>query len=116
MTLRKIYNLKHIDHTLYYFTKAEILRLPEQIKYMTLSYVKAGMVGPFHVQKLWTRLASTRGTGRYSDRLLFYEAKSKQWLHILAPIAQVKLWNQEINGGLEIVMSYLAFKQKINLT
>ena len=62
MVIRKICNLKYNDHTLYYFTKAEILRLPELIKYMTLSYVKAGIVGPFHVQKLWTRLASTRGT------------------------------------------------------
>ena len=91
MAITKIYNLKYNDHTLYYFTKAEFLRLSELIKYMTISYVKAGIVGQFHVQKLWTRLASTRGTGRYSDRLLYYEATSKQWLHNLAPIAQVKL-------------------------
>ena len=43
------------------------------------------------------------------------KATSKQWLHNLAPIAQVKLWNQEINGGLETVMSDIAFKQKIKL-
>ena len=90
MAIRKIYNSKYNDHTLYYFTKAEILRLPELIKYMTLSYVKAGIVGPFHVQKLWTRLASTRGTGRYSNRLLYYEAISKQWLHNLASNCGIK--------------------------
>ena len=109
MAIRNIYNLKYNDRTLHDFTKAEILRLPE------LCYVKAGIVGPFHVQKLWTRLASTRGTGRYSDRLLYHEATSKQWLHNLAPIAQVKLWNQEINRGLQTVMSDLASKQKIKL-
>ena len=81
---------------------------------MTLSYVKAGIVGPFLFQKLWTRLVSIRGTGRYSDKLLYYEATSKQWLHNLAP-SQVKLWNQEMNGGMETVMSDLAFKQKIKL-
>ena len=79
---------------------------------MSLSYVKAGTVRPFHVQKLGTRLTSTRSTGRYSDRLLHYEATSKQWLHNLAPITQVKLWNREINGGLETVMIDLAFKEK----
>ena len=86
--------------------------LPEVIKYMTLSYVKAGIVGPFQVQKLWTRLASTQCTGRYSDRLLLFKAKSKQWQHNIN-VAQVKLWNWEVNGGLETVMTDLAFKQKI---
>ena len=63
MAIRKIYKLKYNDSTLYYFAKAEILRHPELIKYMTLSYVKVGIVGPFQVQILWTGLASTRGTG-----------------------------------------------------
>ena len=115
MAIRKIFNLQYREHTLYYFTKAEILRLPELIKYMTLSYVKAGLVGPFHVQKLWTRASSARGAGRYSDKLLYYEATHKQWVHNLAPIAQVKLWNHYINEGLETVMTDLVFKQKIKL-
>ena len=115
MAIKKIYNLIYNDHILYFFTKAEILRLPELINYMTLSYVKAGIVGPFHVQKLWPRLAATRGTGCYSDSLLYYDATSKQWINNLAPIAQVKLWNQEINGGLETVMTYLGFKRKLKL-
>ena len=115
LAIRKIYNLPYREHTLYYFTKAEILRVPELIKYMTLSYIKAGLVGPFHVQKLWTRATSARGVGRYSDRLLYYEATHKQWVHNLAPIAQVKLWNQYINDGLKTVMTDLAFKQNIKL-
>ena len=51
--------------------------------------------------KLWKRLASTRSTGRYSNRLLHYEARSKHWFHNLATIAQV--------------MTDLAFIQKIKL-
>ena len=115
LAIRKIYNLKYLEHTLYYFVKAQILRLPELIKYMTLSYVKAGLVSPFHVQKLWTRVSSTRGTGRYSDKLLHYEATHKQWLHNLAPIAQVKLWNQYIHEGMKTVVTDLTFKQNIKL-
>ena len=116
MAFRKNYNLPYREHhTLYYFTKVEILQLLELIKYMTLSYVKVGLVGPFHVQKLWTRASSARGAGRYSDKLLYYEATHKQWVHNLALIAQVKLWNHYINEGLETVVTDLVFKQKIKL-
>ena len=85
--------------TLYFFAKSQILQLPELVTYMTLCYMKEGLVGPVHVHSLWTRLASEWGTGRYSDKMLTYQATPKQWLHNLAPIAQVKLWNGHLRGA-----------------
>ena len=112
LAIRKIHNLPYKEHTLYFFTKSEILQLPELIQYMTLSYIKSGLVGPQHVQNLWTR--NTQGReGRYSDRQLRYETTSKQWIHNLAPIAQVKLWNSKIQEGMQTVMTDLSFKQRI---
>ena len=35
----------------------------------------------------------------------------KQWLHNLAPIAQVKLWNGYLNDGMETVVPTTLFKQ-----
>ena len=78
---------------------------------MTLCYMKVGLVGPVHVLSLWTRLSSERGTGRYSDKMLTYQSTPKQWLHNLAPIAQVKLWNGYLNDGMETVVSTTLFKQ-----
>ena len=76
---------------------------------MTLCYMKVGLVGPVPVQ--CTRLASERGTDRYSDKRLTYQATPKQLLHNLAPIAQVKLWNGYLNDGMETVVQTPLFKQ-----
>ena len=114
-SIRKIYDLPYREQSLYYFTKARILQLPELIQYMTLCYIKSGLVGPVHIHSLWKRLASERGEGRYSDKMLTYGPTSRQWLHNLARIAQVKLWNAHIAGGLETVVPQLLFKQNIYL-
>ena len=73
--------------------------------------MKVGLVGPVHVHSLWTRLAPERGTGRYSDKMLTYQATPKQWLHNLAPIAQVKLWNGYLSDGMETVVQTPLFKE-----
>ena len=98
---------------LHYFTKARILQLPKLVQYMTLCYVKSGLAGPVHIHNLWKKLTWECGQGCYSDKTLTYEPTSRQWLHNLAQIAQVKLWNARKTGGLEPFIPLLSFKQMV---
>ena len=109
-SIRKIYNLKYREHTLQYFVKSNILQLPELITHTTLCYIHSGITGPPNVQHLWTIYNNPREESRTSEMQLTYRSTHRQWIHNLAPIAQVKIWNTNIQSGLNWRVSPLTFK------
>ena len=109
-SIRKIYNLQYRDHTMQYFVKSNILQLPELIKHQTLCYIHSGINGPPNVQQLWTMYNNPRGDTRTSEKQLTYKSTHLQWIHNLAPIAQVKLWNRNLREGLDWRVTPLTYK------
>ena len=51
-----------------------------------------------------------RGDTRTSEKQLTYKSTHLQWIHNLAPIAQVKLWNRNLLEGLDWRVTPHAFK------
>ena len=109
-SIRKIYNLKYRDHTMQYFVKGNILQLPELIIHQTLCYIHTGLTGPPNIQQLWTIYTNQREESRTSDMHLTYNSTNKNWLHCLAPISQVKIWNQAMREGLDWRVTPITFK------
>ena len=60
---------------------------------------------------LWKRRLNLRDKYRRALQLE-YSFTNKQWLHNLAPIALIKLWNQKINAGMDTDGSIYQFKIK----
>ena len=90
--------------------KSNILQLPELITHTTLCYIHSGITGPPNVQHLWTIYNNPREESRTSEMQLTYRSTHRQWIHNLAPIAQVKIWNTNIQSGLNWRVSPLTFK------
>ena len=93
-----------------YFVKSNILQLPELIKHQTLCYIHTGINGPPNVQQLWTTYNNPRGDTRTSEKQLTYKSTHLQWIHNLAPIAQVKLWNRSLQEGLDWRVTPITYK------
>ena len=112
--IHKIYNLRYRYHTKFYFLKLELLQLPELIDYTTLCYIKSGVSGPPNVRALWTLITNERDNRR-QQYTLSYTHTPKQWIHKLAPIAQVKLWNRHLNEGMGTACPIGQFKNACKL-
>ena len=92
----------------------QLLQLPELIDYTTLCYIKSGVSGPPNVRALWT-LSTNERDNRRQQYTLSYNHTPKQWIHNLAPIAQVKLWNHHLNEGMGTACPISQFKNACKL-
>ena len=97
-SIRKIHNLKYRDHTNNYFLKSRILKLPDLIKHTAVCCMQSGLFeySPAHIKALWTIRKQEREDLRSRDIQLDYTVTPKQWINDLPPIAQAKLWNNDI--------------------
>ena len=97
-SIRKIHNLKYQDHTHDYFLKSKVLKLPDLIKHMTVCYMQSGLHEflPAHIQASWNVRTKEREDLRSRKIKLDYKVTPKQWINDLPPIAQAKLWNNDI--------------------
>ena len=72
--------------------------------YPTLCYIQSGVSGTPNLRALWT-LSTNPRDNRLQQYSLSYT--QKQWVHNLAPIVQVKLWNHHMNEGMGTACSAL---------
>ena len=94
--------------------RSGILKLDELVEYTTLCYMQSGLCeqSPFHVRELWNKKLQTRENLRNNGIRLQYVFSQKQWINNLAPVQQVKLWN---NCTLEKDILPSTFKQNCKM-
>jgi exonuclease III len=95
--VRKIYNLKYRESTQNYFKSGGLLKLPELIKYSTITYIHASCKedSPANIRILWQfKPKNTAHDLRHRGALIKTSKTSKQWILDLPPNAQGRIWNE----------------------
>ena len=80
--IRKINNLRYRDHTKNYFYECNILKVPELMEYVNLSYIQSGLCeySPEHVRSLWTIKSNNRFILRDRGMRIDVPFTRKDWI------------------------------------